>query len=197
MFEIRYIRFKDIGFTMHAVRKYTILLFLALVLGLFACKKKEVYPAIPSIEYKTAYFYQNAEGIDTLMVLVFSFKDGDGDLGLDGNDTLAPFNAVLDVNGRNINPYYYNLSIDYLEKINGVFQNVTLPFSTDTLRYSYRFENITPEGRHKAIRGDIEIKISPSPFPDPSDTVIYQFYIYDRALNKSNITSSVPLIWNR
>jgi hypothetical protein len=178
-------------------RKYTFILFVALLLGGFTCKKKEVYPPVPSIEYKTAYFFQNSEGIDTMMVLVFTFKDGDGDLGLNGTDTLAPYNAVLDANGKNINPYYYNLYIDYLEQINGKFQHVTLPFSTDTLRYSYRFENITPEGRHKAIRGDIEIKISPSPFPNPSDTVMYKFYIYDRALNKSNVAESTPIIWNR
>lgn len=182
---------------MHQVRKYTFLLFFALVMGLFACKKKEVYPATPSIEYKAAFFYQNAEGVDTAMILVFSFKDGDGDLGLDGEDTLAPFNAIVDVNGKNLNPYYYNLKVDYLEKINGIFQFVTLPFSSDTLRYSYRFENITPEGRHKAIRGDIEIRIGPSPFPNPSDTVMYKFYIYDRALNKSNTAMTVPLVWNR
>lgn len=177
--------------------KYTFLFLLATMLLGLTCKKKEVYPPIPSIEYKTATFYRNAEGVDTLIVLVFSFKDGDGDLGLDGTDTLPPYNAVLDANGKNTNSYYYNLYIDYLEQINGTFQHVTLPFSTDTLRYLYRFENITPEGRHKAIRGDIEIKISPSPFPNPSDTVMYRFYIYDRALNKSNEAESVPLIWNR
>lgn len=197
MLKISYFRFKDIWFNMHQVRKYTFLLFLALVLGMFACKKKEVYPAIPSIQYEESFFYQNAEGVDTAMILVFSFKDGDGDLGLDGKDTLAPFNAVLDANGKNLNPYYYNLKIDYLEKINGNFQYVTLPFSSDTLRYSFRFENITPEGRHKAIRGNIEIRISPSPFPNPSDTVMYQFYIYDRALNKSNTAVSIPLVWRR
>jgi hypothetical protein len=177
--------------------KYTVLILFVWLLFLSNCKKKEVYPPVPYIEYKTAYFYSNAEGVDTLMVLVFSFKDGDGDLGLGGTDTLAPFNAVIDSLGRNTNPYYYNLQIDYLEQVNGVFQPVTLPFTSDSLRYFYRFENITPEGRHKAIRGDIEIKIQSSPFPDAKDTVMYTFFVYDRALHKSNVASSIPLVWNR
>lgn len=165
-----------------------------------ACKKREIYSEIPVIEYKTAYFYQNAEGVDTLMVLVFSFKDGDGDLGLTQADTFPPFNAVLDTanNNKSLNPYYNNLYIDYFESIDGVFQNIVAPFTSDTLSYPFRFESLTPEGRHKAIRGDIEVNIPPAPLQfNPHDTVMYKFYIYDRALHKSNIVETPTLIWKR
>lgn len=166
-----------------------------------ACKKKEIYSVIPLIEYKTAHFYQNAEGVDTLMVLVFSFKDGDGDIGLTQADTSAPFNPVLDPvnNNKLINPYYNNLYIDYFELVNGTYQSLKTPFGNDTLRYPFRFESLTPEGRHKAIRGDIEVGISPVPlaYNPQSDTVMYRFFIYDRALHKSNIAESPALIWKR
>ncbi len=134
------------------------------------------------------------------MVLVFSFKDGDGDLGLTQADTMPPFNAVLDPlnNNKSLNPYYNNLYIDYLELIEGTFQNIVAPFTTDTLSYPFRFESITPEGRHKAIRGDIEVNIPPAPPQfNPHDTVMYRFFIYDRALHKSNVVETPALIWKR
>ncbi len=167
--------------------------------ALTACKKKDFYSDIPSIEFKTARFYANAEGKDTLMVLVFSFKDGDGDLGLTQADTSYPFNAVYDVDNRLINPYYNNLYIDYFEMVDGTWQSLIVPFGTDTLKYPFRFESLTPEGRHKAIRGDIEVNIIPAPlsFNPRSDTVMYRFYIYDRALNKSNTVETPAIIWNR
>ncbi len=144
-------------------------------------------------------FTPNVEGSDSLMTLIFTFKDGDGDLGLTQSDTFPPYNAVLDPNNNNksLNPYYNNLYIDYLESIDGIFQYVTAPFTTDTLNYSFRFESLTPTGRHKAIRGDIEVQLSPSPYPDARDTVMYKFFIYDRALHKSNLVETPPLIWKR
>lgn len=162
---------------------------------LAACKKKEIFSEIPFIEYKSHYFIVDAVGKDSLVVLIFSFKDGDGDLGLNQGDTFPPFNPVVDFEGRSLNPYYYNLFLDYLEWFNGRFNYITRPFSTDTLRYEFRFPSLTPDGRHRAIRGDIEVKISPSPFPNARDTVMYRFFVYDRKLNKSNIAETPPIIW--
>lgn len=141
----------------------------------------------------------NTEGIDSVMTLIFTFKDGDGDLGLTQADTFPPYNPVLDPNNNNksLNPYYNNLYIEYLESVDGIFQYVTAPFTTDTLNYAFRFESLTPSGRHKAIRGDIEVQISPSPYKNARDTVIYKFFIYDRALHKSNLIETPPIVWKR
>lgn len=128
-------------------------------------------------------------------MLIFSFKDGDGDLGLNQGDTFPPYNPVVDFEGRSLNPYYYNLYVDYLEWQNGIFNYVTRPFSNDTLKYEFRFPSLTPEGRHLAIRGDIEVKISPSPFPNAKDTVMYKIFVYDRKLHKSNVAETPPVIW--
>lgn len=166
--------------------------------SLQACKKKEIYPETPSIEYKSYRFLSTQAGIDSLLILTFSFKDGDGDLGLSQGDTLAPFNAVIDSTGKSINPYYNNIHFEYQEKYQGVFNYVTNPFNVyDTLTYAYRFESITPDGRHKAIRGDIEVTIGPSYYPNAQDTTFYRFYIYDRALHKSNIVETPSIVWKR
>jgi hypothetical protein len=167
----------------------------ALVLLTNACKKREFFSEIPAIEYKGHYFLVNSQGKDSLVALIFSFKDGDGDLGLNQGDTLPPFNPVTDAEGNSLNPYYYNMFIDYKEQRNGEFKHITLPFSSDTFKYEYRFPSLTPEGRHLAIRGDIEVKLQPSPFPDRRDTVKYIFYVLDRKLNKSNTVETPPVIW--
>lgn len=170
-----------------------LLLFFA---GAFSnCKKREFFSEIPAIKYKTHYFITNTQGKDSLVLLVFSFEDGDGDMGLNQADTFAPFNPLVNSEGKSLNPYYYNLYLDYLELNNGIFSYVTKPFSTDTLKYEFRFPSLTPEGRHLAIRGDIEVKISPSPFPDAKDTVMYKFFVYDRKLNKSNLAETPPIVW--
>lgn len=171
---------------------------------LTTCQKKEIYSTIPAIEYKSATFYKSANGTDSLMVLAFTFKDGDGDIGLDQGDTFPPFQASRDRYNRASNPFHYNLNIDYYELIDNQFSLIlqelepdSVPPIYDTLKYNFRVENITPEGRHKAIRGDIEVHIFPSPQPFAKDTVLYKFFIYDRALNKSNVTQTPTIVWKR
>jgi len=164
------------------------------ILILNGCKEKEIYPVIPSIEYKSAYFILGQNGKDSVLVLGISFKDGDGDIGLTQEDTFPPFNPVTDSNGKSLNPYYYNLYISYFEMNNGVFQNVVKPFTHDTIGYEFRIQNLTPDGRHKAIRGEIDVTIEASLFAG-NDTTMYSFYIYDRALHKSNEVASPPIIW--
>lgn len=171
---------------------------------LSACKTKEIYSTVPIIEYKSSVFLPAANGIDSLLILTFSFKDGDGDIGLNQQDTFPPFQPDRNRYNKAANPYYYNLHVDYFEKNNTIFTQVikelepdSIPPVYDTLKYVYRIENITPDGRHKAIRGDIEVKIAPSPHFDAKDTVLYQFYIFDRSLNQSNVDRSPELVWKR
>jgi hypothetical protein len=179
--------------SLNNIFKYSSLL-VCVALGLFACKKSETYSNVPLIEYKSVYstLDENLE-TDTLLGIIFSYKDGDGDIGLNPGDTFAPFNSMPDINGKETNPYYYNLYIEYLTLDNGVFKPVIIPNSTDTLRYFARLQNITPDGKYKAIRGDIDWKILPpsaQAYPGLSRTIKLKISIYDRALNKSNTTES-------
>lgn len=145
-----------------------------------------------------------SDGTDSVMTLIFTFRDGDGDIGLDQGDTLPPFQADRDKYYKARNPFYNNLHIEYYEWMDTAFMQIikeldpdAVPPVYDTLRYLYRVENITPEGRHKAIRGDIEVSIYASPHLDAKDTVQYRFYIYDRALHKSNLAETPRLVWKR
>lgn len=135
------------------------------------------------------------------MKLVFSFKDGDGDIGFTDADTNAPFNPVYDNNGNLLNKYYFNCYVDYREKIDGAYWPYITPGKTDTFAYKFRVQNLTPDGRHKAIRGELEVDINICDGQRQSiydtDTIIYNIYIYDRMLNKSNIIETPPIIWRR
>lgn len=199
-----YIWFKYAFCQMIHYIKYTSIYFLLVLSFLSACKTKEIYSTVPVIEYKSSVFLRGNDGTDSIMILTFTFKDGDGDIGLNQQDTFPPFQPNRNRYNKAANPFYYNLHIDYFEKDNNVFSQVikelepdSIPPVYDTLKYVYRIENITPEGRHKAIRGDIEVKIAPSPHFDAKDTVVYQFYVYDRNLNKSNVVRSPELVWKR
>lgn len=59
----------------------------------WGCRDLPTYPNTPSIEYDQVYF-KKGELTDSLFVSV-SFKDGDGDLGLNpDSDTDKPYNAI-------------------------------------------------------------------------------------------------------
>ncbi|MES2779529.1 MAG: hypothetical protein V4651_06475 [Bacteroidota bacterium] len=171
------------------------------ILVLNACKKSEIYPDIPAIEFKS-YYYKldtSVQGVrDTLLGIIIGYKDGDGDIGLNKGDTFAPFNSVK-VNDKETNKYRYNLYEEYyaLNPITNVFEPVIKPNTLDTLIYTGRVENITPDGKHKAIRGEIDWQ-NPIPsqieFPDMPRIIKVRVRIYDRALHESNTVESPEII---
>lgn len=171
-------------------------IYVILFLILAACKGGEIYPVIPNIEYQSSYLIKDSSGKTQYVGLIFKFKDGDGDVGLEAGDTFPPFNFVADTNNssQNMNPYHQNLYVDYLEKNGETYQYVVTPFTTDTLRKSFRVMDITPEGKYTAIRGTIEVKFEPSIFPNRKDTIKLKFKMFDRALNVSNTAESMDIV---
>jgi hypothetical protein len=169
---------------------------LGVMLLLAACKGGEIYPIIPSIEFENSYIEKDSLGKTKYVGLIFKFRDGDGDMGLAPGDTFAPYNFVKDnLNpSKNINPYYENLYIEYLEKNGGEYKHVVTPFTTDTLRKTFRVMVLTPEGKYKAIRGTIDVKFEPSIFPNRADTIKLKFRLFDRALHESNIAESRDIV---
>lgn len=159
-----------------------ILFFVAIFLQT-ACREKVTYPETPIIEFKSFYKIENDLGIDQKGILAFSFTDGDGDIGLAESDTLPPYNIESE--------YYYNLYITYYRKHNGIFLADSLPMTNNG-----RIMVITPEGKNKAIKGDINVELfinNPKP-PSPFDTICFDVFIIDRALNKSNTIRTPDII---
>ncbi len=160
-----------------------LLLLIPLLLALLfsACKKPEKFSEIPAIEFVSLEPSEDvSDGTD--VCLIFKFQDGDGDIGLDEYDTQAPFDTS--------SIYYYNCFITYFEKQNGEFVEVETP-STLNMRIP-RLSDNTPE----SISGEIMLNLfANNPF-SPYDTICYELFIVDRALNHSNTITTSEYITN-
>jgi hypothetical protein len=61
----------------------------------------------------------------------------------------------------------------------------------DTLFYTYRVPNLTPDGQFKALDGEIKIKLRASPIYNPLHHVVkFDIQLKDRAGHLSNIVST-------
>jgi hypothetical protein len=165
------------------VRRYGLFLVIISMLVLTSCMKKEVYPDIPEIAFQSFTLEFDSGMYAKRGYLTISFKDGNGDIGLRPEQNQPPF----DTGG----PYYYNYIIDYYELQHGTFVKVELdpPFNA-------RIPYLTPDDPNKAIKGIIVDTLVLNPQP-VYDTIKFKFFIYDRALHKSNIDSTPPIILRR
>lgn len=160
-----------------------IVLFLAILAAgafLSACEHESDFPPEPVI---------NSLSFDTSNYsMVVEFTDGDGDFGIPEND--PAYNYYLDEDSTQLNPYYYNLWVDYYEKREGEWVLVTPPSS-----FSWRVPVLTPAGQNKQL----EVKITNDMSFDlplltaQSDTIKFRVVLIDRAKNQSNPEETQPL----
>lgn len=156
--------------------KYLFVIFIS-ILVLDSCKKIEQLSPVPQIEFTSFTVF------DTLDILgnhskggrlKFKFQDGDGDLGLD-----APTQGQVDTT---------NLFISLFRKNQGVMDSVSgldplLPSPALRIPYMERL------GQNKLLKGSISVTFIYQSYL-PTDTIKYDFYIKDRALNVSNVAST-------
>lgn len=166
------------------------LLVIVLLIAVSSCREVDEYPVEPHIEFKDLTKFTDGQGKDTGIVLTFTFTDGDGDIGFHKDEEGAPFTGE----------FYYNVYLNYQKKnANGQFEPVFIPTPVDSVtpngdtviiikdipvQFTYRTVYLEPSGRNKAIKGDISVEISTFGFSPISR---FEFYMYDRALHKSNI----------
>jgi hypothetical protein len=167
-------------------RKIRLILFTALpLLLLLSCIKEENYSDIPEIGYSGMQlgYINDTAPYPVQGILSITFQDGNGDIGLRARDTFPPFNKEGD--------YYYNYVIRYFEKRDTGWAEVILnpPFSARIPILNMGYEG-------KPIKGLIVDTLAMDPSPD-YDTVRFEMFIYDRALNKSNIVSTPDIVLRR
>lgn len=153
---------------------YISLLVLLIVTSTTSCVKEKQFPPQPVIEFEKFVSYGN-DSADCFI----KFKDGDGDIGI------LPGDAISED----------DLKMKYLYKhpTTGIFTPIDSSFGTapfDTLFYSYRVPNITPDGQYKALDGQIKIKLRTSPLFGPHTIVKFEITLKDRSGNKSNMVST-------
>lgn len=157
-------------------------LFWVVVIAVFvlaACRPREKYPVEPAIEFISLEKITE-QGNDKDVRLTFSFKDGDGDIGLDDDDLYSPFDTS--------SLFYYNCFISYFEKQNGEFVEVELPLSLNM-----RIPRLSKEVS-ESIEGEIYLDLyAVNPF-SRFDTIRYELFIVDRALNYSNVITTSEFV---
>ena len=161
--------------------KLRLILLFFVFIGLFSCRKKENYPDVPAIQFKSFAKIQNSSAIDDKGVITFSFTDGKGDIGLAADDTLAPFNSG--------SPYYYNYFIHYFERQKGVWTEVIPP-----LPFNARIPIINPSEKEMPLSGEIQMETYINNPLSVYDTIRFEFYILDRGLNQSNTVTTSEII---
>jgi len=162
---------------------FTKLHIFVLLVILVSCIKREEYPLEPYIEYKD--FYLTIDTITNIKTayIVFSFTDGDGDIGLSPSDTIYPYHSGGD--------YYYNFFIKFFKKDNNEF--VEFPVNPP---FNGRIPLINPDDHPQNLKGDIIMEIDAAGlyFAFGNNPFKFQIYILDRAHNKSNEVMSPAII---
>jgi len=148
-----------------------------------SCREKESYPVIPDLEFMNFTKLVHPDGYDTLGILLLSYTDGDGDLGISQYDT-SSYNFFV---------AYYVMDDGVLEQ-GTIFNQQTGEF--DPINFNNRFGPLAPDGYEGWIKGEIEDTIKPLFDPRSTkayDTIQFRVHMIDRAGNSSD-TISTPLI---
>lgn len=154
-----------------------------------SCEPTE-YDPIPSIEWvdHEILYAENEEEDDTIKV-VFSFIDGDGDLGLTDEDTIF-------VDDDTVTRVVF---LDYFEFREGRYQRIMPVLGggpDDTLVYYYNIPRLTESSNPKAIKGEVQVSIKPYAFPrDTTKRIRCRLRVIDRAGNWSNEVTSPDIIY--
>jgi hypothetical protein len=158
---------------MKTINFLSITLFIALIIS--SCRKIESLPPKPTIEYKSFLIFDTTDMLgnkEKAGRLKFSFKDGDGDIGME-----EPTDGQTDTS---------NLFLTLYRKRSGQM----LP---DSLKPSYRIPFIENNGQNKILKGTISVTFFYL-FDTITDTIRYDFFIKDRALHESNTVSTNEII---
>lgn len=160
-----------------------LILITASILMLDSCKKIEQIPPIPKIEYISFQIFDTTDILGNKAKggrLKFSFQDGDGDLGMHEQQG----GQALDSN---------DLNITLFRKIKGEMSAIPDTVLDPLKVSSFRIPYMERTGQNKILRGKIDV-IFLYQFYTIADTIKYDFYIKDRALNKSNVVSTNQII---
>jgi hypothetical protein len=163
-----------------------VFIFVCLIcLAVPSCKKEQNFPITPVISFKQFSKFSHASVQDSATCTI-NFTDGDGDIGLDQFDTVAPYNPK--------SRYYYDMYLVYywLDQTSNTWKvynkNLSDTVHIDTLQYTYRIPNLSQNGQKKSLEGEIKVHLN-APWAVPLPThkkVKFKITLIDRALHVSN-----------
>jgi len=169
--------------------KKTLFLFCVICFGwlCWSCNPIHSYSEIPEIHFKKLVLLDSInpylDGLDKYAVLSFSFIDGDGDLGVaswekDQKGQIIPGLGLSKIHYT----WYKKLSDENYEPFqfsgDGISQESEIPYNQVMDK---------SEAQNKTLKGTIEIAMETPSNPQGVDIMRVEFFIVDRAGNKSNI----------
>ncbi len=158
------------------VRQHLVIL-VVMMLALSACLEPESYPPEPRISFKAL------EPSGMQAVLRLNFTDGDGDIGLDQNDTSGVFCP-------DTCRYHYNLFLEYYELQHGEWVHIELDPEAGQVPFYYRVPRVEPSGQNPALNGEIKLDMPAYYLFTDFDTARFEIQLVDRSLNESNIATT-------
>lgn len=151
----------------------------------YSCRKPNKYSTTPKLDFTEIPVKDTVDDLGNSIkrcVLTYYLIDGDGDIGFKDGDTVSPYQAD--------GPYYYNLLITMFKLVDGVYYRVDTP-EIGTPFY-FRTKYIEPVGQNKTIKCSVFVNLD-FDYPSSWDSIKFDFFMYDRALHKSNVVST-PLV---
>jgi hypothetical protein len=142
-------------------------------LGFSACLPDPSFPDEPVLSY-VGFDPEGESG----RRLILHFTDGDGNVGLDQNDTLPPFCTSCE--------HHQNLKCEYDELRNGEWTHIPLIPEAGQVPFYYRVHRVSPSGTDPSQNGTIEVDMSTWYLPTAHDTLRFRVTLEDRDLNRSN-----------
>ncbi|MCX2740758.1 hypothetical protein [Pontibacter anaerobius] len=171
--------------------KYSPLL-LVLAFAFNSCREEPSYSDVPAITFDRVeqYTFTKNNIISDSLVVAIDFQDGDGDLGLarsapDGTQTGPDFEPPFNQGSQYFDNFVANLQI----KRGDTYEDTPVNFNG-------RFPRLSSGEDAETLEGEIRYTItnfSTDAFP-PGDTIRLEVYIYDRALNKSNVVYTDDIV---
>ncbi len=153
--------------------KYTII---GSLLMLFACTSPPDYPIEPVLEYKSVskpFMTQSSIPTVDSVVINFTFTDGDGDI---GEETNTEYIFLTDTRTGFVDNTFSLPLVPVQGVGNGISGEVSIIVQTTCC--------IFPDGGPPPCEPSTEF---------PTDELIYEIYMVDRAGNKSNIIRTEPI----
>jgi hypothetical protein len=155
---------------------------LVVLLALSSCRKIEQLPVIPHIEFRSFAVFDTLDPFGNISKcgrLKFHFEDGDGNIGVQ---------AVSDIQVDTTNLFF-----TLFRKTGGSM--VEVPANDPLKPSAYRIPYLERLGQNKILKGTISVTFLYLFYsPTDSDTIKYDFYLKDRALNESNVASTSEIV---
>jgi hypothetical protein len=183
----------------------------ATIFAFNACLTKPDFPFEPSISFaslsKKSILDGNNQLIEDSIFLTINFRDGNGDIGLTSADTLGRF--AFRNPDKTLNPFYYNFYCDIYRRnrFTGEYERVRFPKNRDPIlgidvesNIHGRVPPLLDNARQGPIEGTLRYNIGGLFYDvlgiNRRDSIRFEIFIYDRALNQSNVITTPAILVN-